>query len=227
MGAKEEREAFKQSVLKMAKYRLRRVLNEAGCTPQEVREAEVEGEDKMIEIIMTKYDEGAINFPGLEKATGKSAGGGQTKRTAERSKKEPEPADDDDPYGDAFGDDDNSEEETPPEDNQGVENNEVEEPKRRGKRKIEKSASDVDLSALEEKLDKIMDLLVSTVETTVELSEKVDSLMESHTEGKEIMQLAFSRIWKLGAASPLKPGFGDIITKARELVAKRQQSSDE
>jgi len=252
MGKNEEREAFKQAALKMAKYRLRRVMHEAGCTPQEVREAEVEGEDKMVEIILTKYDEGAIDLPGLEKSAGKAPTGStskkeepkeEPKRNAKRDSKPKEDKggnvskdDDDDPYSSAFDDDDDNDEvkeeskandedsgddeDGPHGDDEGVENHEADPPRKaeRKAKRTEESTSDV--SALEAKVDKLLDLTVSTIEAVVELRDVVDKFVERHTVFAEIVKFAFARIWKLGAAQPLKPGFGDVIAKAEEIANK-------
>jgi hypothetical protein len=247
MGKNEERGAFKQAALKMAKYRLRRVMHEAGCTPQEVREAEVEGEDKMVEIILTKYDEGAIDLPGLEKSAGKAPTGStskkeepkeEPKRNAKKDppKKEKPPKDDDDdddPYSSAFDDDDEVKEESkandedsgddedgPHGDDESVENHEADPPRKAERKAKRTEESTPDVSALEAKVDKLLDLTVSTIEAVVELRDVVDRFVERHTVFAEIVKFAFARIWKLGAAQPLKPGFGDVIAKAEEIANK-------
>jgi hypothetical protein len=232
MSKKDEREAFKQVALKMSKYRLRRALNKAGCDPQEVREAEVEGEDRLVEVLLTKYDENDIDLPNLERAMGKSAGSPkkteEPKRAAKRSAKK-EDDDDDDPYSDAFDDDDDPKD--GPDDSEHddvVEDDEAEPPRKasKSKRKVGGGDGGTDLEALETKIDTVMDLLVSNVEATVELSDKFDAFTNQHIEFEEIMKFAFSRIWKLGAANPLKPGFGDVISKSKEIAAKRIGKDD-
>lgn len=251
MGKKEEREAFKQAILKMAKYRLRRVLSEAGCTAQEVREAEVEGEEKMVEIIMTKYDEGAIDFPGLERATGKDLSGGkqpdpapdgkEPKRTAKKGNSKREEPKDEDPYSGAFDDDDDgssgddkgsdddddnkgSDDEGGGGEDTGIEDDDKEPPRKaeRSKRKSASEDSDID-----SKIAKVMDLLLSNIETLVELSEKFDKFVTQHIEFEETVKFAFARIWKLGSAQPLKPGFGEVIEKAKEIAKKRTGQAEE
>jgi len=238
MGSNKEREAFRQVILKMAKYRLRRVMHLAGYTQQEVREAEIAGEDNMIELIMTKFDEGDINILSLDKD--KSPEPREEKSPKRSSKVKDE--DDDDPYSKVFDDDDvegvesdpepdPSEEqpEEPPEDEDaGVEKHEAETPRRgrRAKREEPRQAepeASSDTSALEAKMESVLDALVSMGNAIGEVSDKVNAILkfvEGSVQFEEVMKLATARIFKMGAAEPLK-GFADLFEKSKPFVDKR------
>jgi len=241
MGNK-EREAFRQVILKMAKYRLRRVMHLAGYTQQEVREAEIAGEDRMVELIMTKFDDGAINILSLDKEKDKSSSEASTPRTAKREAAKSKPKDDDDdPYSKAFDDDDSPSPEPDPEpepdadeeqprevqDDDSVENHEAEAPPRKGrraKREEPRQAEETpDHSAIEAKMDGLLEAVVSMGNAIGEISDKVNTLLafvEGSVQFEEVMKLAMARIFKMGTAEPLK-GFADLFERSRPFVDKR------
>ncbi len=246
MGNNKEREAFRQVILKMAKYRLRRVMHLAGYTQQEVREAEIAGEDSMIELIMTKFDEGDINILSLDKD--KSPEPRKEEKSPKRSSKVKEKdEDDDDPYSKVFDDDDvegvesdpepdpseDPPEETPEDENDGVEKHEAEAPRkgRRAKREESRQAepeASSDTSALEAKMESVLDALVSMGNAIGEVSDKVNAVLkfvEDSVQFEEVMKLATARIFKMGTAEPLK-GFADLFERSKPFVDKRLGRTD-
>ena len=246
MATKKEKEAFKQAALKMSRYRLRRALAEAGLDPKEIREAEVEGEDEMVSVLVTKFDDGDIDMVGLEKAAGKSLSDDDGKKSSRKAKKKDDD-DEDDPYSSAFGDDDdeggddensddgsddendgddeNSDDDDGGED--GFENDETEDkpPPRKAKKKSkgggEKDGAEVMLGELMELQTMLAEVTDGLNDEVKAIREQVNFLTNESLLFHEIVKFAFARIWKLGAAKPLKPGFGDVIKKGKELLKKR------
>lgn len=230
MGKKEEREAFRQQAMRMARYRLRRAMKLCGYSATEIREAEIEGEDRMVELIMIKYDEGAIDISGLEKEGAsppqqKAAKEETVKRTAKKAAKKEEEEEEEDPYADAWEDEDvevsTSKEDKEEEESVSVENDEVDEPPPKAKRSAKRSEPSGDLGAIEVKLDKCVDLIVTAMGVISDLNDTVNKFIGEAVVFEEIVKLALSRIWKLGAAEPLKPGFGDVVSKAEGIAAER------
>lgn len=268
MAAKKEKEAFKQAALKMSRYRLRRALAEAGLDPKEIRDAEVDGEDEMVSVLVAKFEDGDIDMPGLEKAAGKSLSddddgepkrkakksGGNKKaskstkkssgRKAKKKEEEEEPEDDegegdedgnDDPYSSAFEDDEGTEDDESSSDDDGYEDDETDEdpPPRKAKKSAKKSTDD-EKDGSEAMLSELMDMQLTMAEELDKMADNV-RVMEQRIEflvGEsllfhEIVKFAFARIWKLGAAKPLKPGFSDVIKKGRELLKKRFEKEED
>lgn len=248
MGNK-EREAFRQVILKMAKYRLRRVLHTAGYTQQEVREAEIAGEDKMVELIMLKFDEGAINLLSLDLDKGKEKSSeASPPRNAKRTAVPKTKTDDDDPYSNAFDDEngpsaeeesvsESTPEETPEvtDDGNGVENHEVETPRRgrRAKRETESKRDESDISAVEAKLGSILEVVSAMGSLIGEVSEKLDKVLlfvEGSVQFEEVMKLAVARVFKTGfeggEGQKLK-GFSELFEKSKPFIDKRLDRNED
>lgn len=244
--AQVDRENFHQAALKMSKYRLRKALSLAKAPHKMIREAEAEGAQEMVKLLMEKYDEGAIAMPGLVEVADKKDAGKSTERKADTSKEEPpddppeDPPDDDpgdDPEEDDFGinfddDDDDSggeteEEEDPPE--EPPDDPEPEDDDDGRQAATEEQMTEKELGAIEGKLDTTMDTVTSAVEILSTLAEDMESLktrvekIEATTvESGFIIKVGLKRLYdmwhKAGKGDKGLSGYPKILEKAKEVA---------
>lgn len=72
-----ERESFKQVALEMSRYRLRNAVSRTGISGPDLLSTESEkGPSGMVDLLMTKFDEGKIDLVGLQEAAGQIGSGG-------------------------------------------------------------------------------------------------------------------------------------------------------
>lgn len=227
-----DRVNYVQELKKTSRYKLRKICSDRGVDIAEIRAAEAsedDAEDKMISLILAKYDEEG----GAASSTRKSS----TKRKA---KKDPEPPPeteededelnfdsddgDDDGYGIDFDDDDDGQEAEETE-------TEPEEEVTRTAATEESTVTDAEQSALEEKIDQLLDMQVTMAETVVALEGKVNKLAGALSSIKKttlftrtVVEISFSRIFKLGAGEPIK-AFGKIREKAYDISGLKPPTS--
>lgn len=180
-----ERSAFKQELLHASNWRLRKKGAMAGVDVGLMKEAEAEGPDQMVELIMDKYDEGwrpggeALNTP--EPESKPKAAKKRSKKKEEAPTEPTEPVDpDEEPlwdqrYEDDEGDDDDLLAEL------GItsEGEDGDEP--RDEPPLEAAPEqrddyDGEVSALEDKLDQVHDLLAKVADLLIEVNSTLSSL---------------------------------------------------
>ena len=182
MAKDKEREKFHQDLLMMSLYKLRRACVDAGIPVKDIRSAEEQGEEAMIELIMEKYDSGDVAPPGIRK--GKPKGEVKKEKVTRTAQRAPEPdpePEDEEPVNDpdeseepmSMNDDDDlwgsDEDDGEPEPEPEEEPEEEPKPKRTAARKVAKKEPVVEQSGLEEQVAQLMDLQVT-------IAENIDSL---------------------------------------------------
>lgn len=211
MAKDKEREKFRQDLLNMSRFKIRRGCIDSGCPVNEVRAAEAEGEEAMIELLMQKYDDGEVEIPGMSKSKTKTAGK-KTTRKAQRAEPAPEPeeteeqeVEPDEPEepedfneDDLWGDDGDVDPE--PEEDE-------EPPKKAVTRKAAKAAKDpepvVEQSGLEDQVAQLMDLQVTIAENVDALSKTVLKMAVTVEEIQKYV--VFTKVFmEMGTASAFK-----------------------
>lgn len=243
MAKDKERERFKQDLLNMSRFKIRRACIDHGCPTSEVREAETDGEEAMIELLMQKYDAGEVEIPGMTKSKTKNTG----KKTTRRAKREPEveventeepetepetePEESEEPdefdENDLWGDDDlepEPKDEEPP-------------PKKSVTRKAAKNAEPIaEQSGLEDQMAQLMDLQVTIAEnvdalskTVLKMSNKVEETQKYVVFLKVLLEMgtggAFKFLKTNKLPNPLKH-MRAIIQKAYEKSGLDAPKSD-
>lgn len=227
------REMFKQELLNASAFKLRHIATEqAAVEVTDLKKAVAEGDEAVVELILEKWDDGwrpggaPLNpksqvakkrraAPKKDAAPKKAATEPDTAPDPEPDP-EPEPAegvnpwdedgeDDDSSIAAALGLDDDDEEPTQPVDDQP---DSPPEPERAR-----------ESSAVEEKLDQILDLVTQAVEVLLEVNDNAIEARKVATQTWELSTRAFGRLFKNGAAKPLK-GFATFFKTARDLGAK-------
>ncbi len=249
MGTKTEeevaREAFKQELLHTSNWGLRRLATGpkgAGIEIAVVKEAEETGPEAVVDVIMEKYDEGwrpggaALNpqsspasSPAKKRTTDKKPPKEEPKNEPDpEPAPEPEASGDDDPVASAWDeegsdglpadldldlDDDEPEPEPEPE-----------KPKRRQRQTKTKTAPAAETSALEEKVDKVLDTLMKMASMFSKIEKTLDSIDATVNEvkflvieGKEATVTGLAVLFKKGF--PAK-GFGKVKEHATALAKK-------
>lgn len=234
MGTKTEeevaREAFKQELLHTSNWGLRRLATGpkgANVEVAEMKQADETGPEAVVELIMEKYDSGWR--PGGPALNPQSSGKSETKKA---------PPKDDPPANDPPAE----EESGNPWDDVGTGGEDVnldgdggtpdpepdpepppkEEPKRQ-RRAPAKAAPTGETSALEEKVDKVLDTMMkfATVISKFEkladsINDNIDDVLLVVTETKELNTVVFGGLFnRLSIAS-----YGDVVKKAAARAKK-------
>lgn len=191
MAKDKEREGFRQDLLNMSRFKIRRECIDQGCPVNEVREAEAEGEEAMIELLMQKYDAGEVEIPGMTKSKTKNTAK-KTTRKAKREEPAPEPEEkeeaevepeepedpedfnEDDLWGDDGDVDPEPEEEEPPKKSVT----------RKAAKKTEPEPA-AEQSGLEDQMAQLMDLQVTIAENVDALSKTVLKLSKTVEEAQK------------------------------------------
>jgi hypothetical protein len=232
---------YKQEFIKMSVYRLRKYMKELGILS--IQEIEAQGADNMVSAIMQKYDEGKrISLPGMPEATASpppvTAKAEQIKEpppTPYTADPEPQAKSNEDPYNidcddkekDPYELNVNEEKEKDPYNiNYDEEEGPVVKPKTKRKAKKKEPVKDTskEITALEQKIDKLLDTATNNANTLAELKKNVEplnstirSILEQVTLSKEIVEVALYRIFSKGAADPIA-GFEAIVARAKKIV---------
>jgi hypothetical protein len=233
---------YKQEFIKMSVYRLRKYMKELGILS--IQEIEAQGADSMVSAIMQKYDEGKrISLPGMPETTSSSPV--TTKVKTEQIKEpiprtadpEPQVKSNEDPYNIDCDDEekdlyeltpyvDEEKEKDPYNINYDEEEGPVVKPKVKRKAKKKEPVKDTskEITALEQKIDKLLDTATNNANTLAELKKNVEplnstirSILEQVTLSKEIVEVALYRIFSKGAADPIA-GFEAIVARAKKIV---------
>lgn len=246
MGTKTEeevaREAFKQELLHTSNWGLRRLATGpkgAGIEIAVVKEAEETGPEAVVDVIMEKYDEGWRPGGAALNPQSSPAPSPAKKRTTDKKPPKEEPKNEPEP--EASGDDDlvasawdeegsdglpadldlGEDEEPAPE---PAPEPEPEKPKRQRRQTKPKAAPAAETSALEEKVDRVLDTLMkmasmfSKIEKTLDgIDEAVNEVKFLVVEGKEATVTGLAVMFKKGL--PAK-GFGNVKERATALAKK-------